>query len=173
MTNQNSNISLRKGMHRFSGKEFLLLLLCLVLGCFYNFSGFTRRNIKSIAIPVFENQTIKYGIEETLTKLVIDAFIQDNRLEVLDREDAESILLGEITGYNREPFSYDERAQIKDYKVEIAVKLVYKDKKDQTLWQKELKEYYLYPYEESEEAGIDSLCGELANDILKGVLEEW
>jgi hypothetical protein len=131
------------------------------------------RDIHSIAIPVFENKTIKFGLEETFTKSVIDAFIQDNRMKVLDKESAESILLGEITTYTREPFSYDDQEHVKDYKIVVGMKLTYKDKEGKALSDKQVTDWYLYSSEETEEQGIDGLCKKFANDIVRGILEGW
>ncbi|MDI6840253.1 MAG: LptE family protein [bacterium] len=150
-----------------------LIFLHIVSGCTYNFSGFTTRDIKSIAIPTFENHTVKYSIDEILTKSVISAFIQDNRLKLLDRKVADSILLGEILNYNRTPFSYDEHSNVKDYKIELTVKLTYKDKSGKTILEKELINWFLYSYDISEETGIEKLCSIVADDIIKGILEGW
>ncbi|MCK4352319.1 LptE family protein [candidate division WOR-3 bacterium] len=150
-----------------------VLLCSCALGCTYNFSGFTKSDIKSIAIPVFENQTIKYGIEEILTRFVIDAFIQDNRLKVLERKSADSILLGKIISYKRAPFSYNENAEVKDYKIELVIKLTYKDKERKTIFEKELNEWILYSSEVTEEDGIENLCTKTSADILRGIIEGW
>ena len=150
------------------------LSFLILSGCAYNFRGFVARDVSSIAIPVFENQTVKYGIEEQLTKLVIDAFIKDNQLKVLDRKSADSILLGEIIKYNRAPFSYDDQANVKDYKIELNVKLTYKKSlNDKVILEKELKDWSLYSSQKTEEEGIEELCEKIADDILKGIMEGW
>lgn len=147
----------------------LVLLLCA--GCAYNFVGFTSRNIRSIAIPVFENKTVKYEIETELTKSVIDAFVQDNRLKVLDKNSAESILLGEILQYKRTTNSYDDAGDVKDYKLEFMVKLTYKDKMDKVILTKEITDWDTYLSSESEEIGITKLCNKFALNIVNIVLE--
>lgn len=106
-------------------KNLLFFLIILTSGCTFNFSGFNPRSTKSIAIPVFENETNRYGIEETMTKSLTDAFIQDNRLRVIDRKKAGTVLLGKITSYTRTPFSYDNKNNVKDYKIEMGMDLVY------------------------------------------------
>lgn len=40
----------------------------------YSFSGNLPGGVKSIAIPVFENQTAEFGIVETLTDEVVGQF---------------------------------------------------------------------------------------------------
>lgn len=131
------------------------------------------RDIDSIAIPVFENKTIKYGIEEVLTKSVIDCFIKDSRLKVLDRKASESILLGEVTAYNRAPYSYDDQANVKDYKIELGIKLTYKDSAGKTLLEKQISDWHTYSAQSPEEDGIEKLCQKLADDILRGIMEGW
>ena len=153
--------------------KLLVLLLTVFIGCTYSFEGFTTSGIKSIAIPMFENKTIKPGIEEIITQKIEDAFIKDNRLKVVAEKDANSILLGKITSYNRVPFSYDENENIKDYKIEISLSVVYKNKKGETLWEKKLKEWTTYPVSETEEYGIEDVASKAAQDILRGTLEGW
>jgi len=153
-------------------KIFILLLTSLV-GCTYSFKGFTTSGIKSIAIPLFENKTIKPDIEEVITQKIGDAFVEDNRLKVAAEKDANSILLGKITSYDRVPFSYDENENVKDYKIEISLNLIYKNNKDETLWEKQLKEWTTYPVSETEEEGIEDVASKAAEDILRGTLEGW
>lgn len=156
-------------------KIYVLILLCFYpLSCAYNFRGFVARDIHSIAIPVFENRTVKYGIEEQLTKLVTDAFIKDNRLKLLDRKSADSILLGEIVRYNKAPFSYDDQENVKDYKVDLGIKLTYKKSSgDKIILEKELRDWSLYSSQETEEDGLEKLCEKLADDMLKGIMGGW
>ncbi len=150
---------------------------CISLGCAYNFKGYVSRpNIHSVAIPVFENKTVKYGLEELLTKRIIDAFIKDNRLNVLGKEKAESILLGEITGYSKVPFSYDTQANVKDYKVEISLKLTYyrtpiTDNRT-PITDNRITDWYVYSAQETEEIGIEKLCDKISDDIVRSILEE-
>ncbi|MDD5528574.1 MAG: LPS assembly lipoprotein LptE [bacterium] len=150
---------------------FWVFFSLIILGCTYNFKGFSSRNIRSVAVPVFENKTSQYELESKLTKSVIDAFIQDNRLKVLDKSNAESILTGEILQYKREVFSYDDKENVKDYKVEVMVKLTYKDKSGKVLLSKELSEYYLYQVNETEESCVDALCSKMSLSVLKTVIE--
>ncbi|MBI4722899.1 MAG: hypothetical protein HY769_07915 [Candidatus Stahlbacteria bacterium] len=150
-----------------------LIPIFLLLGCAYNFKGYVANpNIHSVAIPVFENKTVRYGLEEVFTKKIIDAFIKDNRLKVLDKEKAESILLGEITGYSRTPFSYDDQANVKDYKVEIMLKLTYQLLNPTNSTNRTLTDWYVYSAQETEEIGIEKLCDKFSDDIVRSILEE-
>jgi len=153
--------------------KILILLLASLAGCTYSFQGFTTSGIRSIAIPLFENKTIKPGIEEVITQKIEDAFIEDNRLKVVSEKDAGSILLGKITSYDRVPFSYDENENVKDYKIEISLSIIYKNNKGEMLWEKQLKEWITYPVSETEEDGIEDVASKATEDILRGTLEGW
>ncbi len=123
---------------------------------------------------MFENTTIKYGIEQTVTEKIINQFVRDNRLKVYsDKKKAASILLGKITAYNNNPFSYDEKENVKDYKIEVSLELIYKDAKDNTILEKKLNEWITYPIDETEEDGIEKLAEKIAYDILQGITTGW
>jgi hypothetical protein len=148
---------------------FILYLLSFILfifsGCTYNFSGFMRSNIKSIYIPLFENQTIKYGIEEEITRSVIDAFIQDNKLKIKKKSD--SILIGKILSYERKAFTYDENENVREYRIDIALNLIYKVRNGDVLWEKKLTEWTTYSSEETEENGIKDIANKIGDDTIR------
>jgi hypothetical protein len=53
----------------------------LLLSCGpYSFSGSTVTEYKNIFIPVFENETVEYGLGEALTTRVTEAFVSDHSL---------------------------------------------------------------------------------------------
>jgi len=102
-------------------------------------------HIKSLYIPIFVNQTFQYGLEEVITNLVIEEFIKDGQIEVIDRELADAELKGRILSYERVPFSYDKEGNINKYKVSIKVSFGLTDlKENRLLWQEEWQEIVLY-----------------------------
>lgn len=145
----------------------------IIAGCIYNFSGFTSREFKSIFIEVFENKTIKYGIEEKLTKAIIDEFIADNRIKIVDKQKSDAYMNGEIIEYTRKPFSYDEHANVKDYKIEMSISITVRNKEDKLLFNKKITRWLSYPQEEDEDIQIENLCKLIAEDIVKGICESW
>jgi len=152
----------------------LLLLPSLLSCCTYSFSGLSSE-IRSVAIPVFRNKTNRYGIEEVLTRKVVDAFVSDNRLRVVEREKAQSVLMGEVISFKREPFSYDEKEQVRQYRVEISVELSHQRLPEaEPLWQGRIDEWGTYSaVTGTEEEGIEEAASKLAQEVLRRTLEQW
>jgi hypothetical protein len=67
---------------------FALLLACGP----YSFSGTTLGGIKTVYIPVFENETIEYGLGDELTNDVTSAIVADNTLKVVGQNAADAII---------------------------------------------------------------------------------
>src|SRR5437867_950514 len=78
-------------------------------------------HIKTIAIPVFENQTTEYTLEQELTQAVIDRFVQDNHLKVVDERSANAVLRGKITDYRNTVFGFSAAVQAQEYRVTVEV----------------------------------------------------
>jgi len=78
----------------------LALALCacaLSTGCGYSTKPLIREDIKTIYVPVFDNQTFRRFHEATLTQAVVDEIKQKTHLRIVPREVADSVLIGEIT----------------------------------------------------------------------------
>ncbi len=61
------------------------------------------RSVKSIAIPVFTNNTLIPRISVLMTDTVIKQFQQDGTYRIRSQEDADAILKGEIETITRSP----------------------------------------------------------------------
>jgi hypothetical protein len=63
----------------------------------YSFKGALPSYLQTIAIPLFEDRSRWVGLQEELTLGVVDAFVRDNTLEVVENEeDADLILYATI-----------------------------------------------------------------------------
>ncbi len=92
-------------------------------------------NIQHVAIPVFENKTGQPNVEALLTKKVVDDFRQDGRLQVTGTEQADAILTGTIQRYDRIVLTRDVNQVPQEYKLQVAVDLVFTEVKTGTeLW---------------------------------------
>ncbi|MCK5074906.1 MAG: LptE family protein [Calditrichia bacterium] len=83
----------------------LLSLTLLFINCFkYSFKGALPSYLKTIYIPLFDEKSAFTLPEDTelLTQEVIDKFIEDNTLKIVDKEkDADLILTGAISSINK------------------------------------------------------------------------
>ncbi|MDI6736346.1 MAG: LptE family protein [bacterium] len=127
-------------------KRLLLLWFILSLSsCVHTPIRTLPDHINSISIPIFTNQTFQYGLEGVLTNMVIEEFIKDGRLKVVDRESADAKLNGTIISYERVPFSYDNKGNVDKYRVSISVRLELTDvPNNKLLWQEQYQEVVLY-----------------------------
>ncbi len=121
-----------------------VFLLILLLGCGYQMVGKeTHRppGITSIAIPTFINQTFEPGIEIPLTQGFLREFIQDRRVKVVDRKEADSILEGVIKSFQIHSVSYDRSGIAQEYQTTVKLDLTLRKRNGEVLWvQKDLTE---------------------------------
>ena len=106
-----------------------------VAGCFFlSGCGYTQEaklpsGIKTIAIPTFKNEippqeqfAYRPGIEIELTNALIDRFIFDGNLKVVDEDKAEAILEGSIISYEQEGLRFDRLESVEEYRLFLVVK---------------------------------------------------
>ena len=168
-------------------KDFLWLVFLLFFGCgFYSFSGSPLSGINTIGIPVFENQTLEYGISESLTDSLINLFVRDNTLKVVNEKKADSVLKGAIMKYERVAHTFDASENVKEYKVRIFVDASFEDKKHKkVMWeQKNMEGWGIYSAVailttsgadsiETEDSGKARAIKKLAEDILNKTVKGW
>ena len=152
-------------------------LLLLISGCgVYSFSGSGLSGIKTIATPLFDNQTQEYGLREALTEEIAERFVQDNTLKVVNERSADSILRGVITKYEREAHTFDEEENIEEYIVRIWVEVTFEEKKGKKIIWKEdnLLGWGIYSaQDETEEMGKERAIEKLAEDIVNKTVKGW
>ncbi|UCB53460.1 MAG: LptE family protein [Candidatus Zixiibacteriota bacterium] len=152
-------------------------LLLLLSGCgIYSFSGSGLSGIKTIAIPLFENQTQEYGIREALTEKIAERFVQDNSLKVVNERSADSILRGVITRYTRESHTFDEQENPQEYIARIWVKVTFEEKEGKkVVWKEDsLLGWGIYSaQDETEEMGKERAIEKLAEDIVNKTVKGW
>ncbi len=116
----------------------LSLALALLGGCGYSLRGNLPGHIRTVAIPVFANKTQQPGAETLLTAAVVDAFVTSGRLRVVRPEEADSILQGEIVGYQLNSLSFDPGANVREYRLTVTLNLEFRDvKNNAVLWRQD------------------------------------
>jgi hypothetical protein len=166
----------------------LLFFLFWVSGCgYYSFSGSSLPGIKTVAVPLFDNQTEEYGIRESLTETIANRFVTDNTLKVVNEKIADSILHGSITKYLREAYTFDEQENIKEYIVRIWVNVWFEEKKSKkTIWKEDnIEGWGIYCFtncvdqngnpksEETEDDGKQRAIEKLAEEITNRTVKGW
>lgn len=167
---------------RFFGGLLLFSLLFFISACVSMPVSVLPSNIKKIAIHNFSNNTVRYGVEEKLTRKVVEEFLRNGRLEVVNADQADALLTGTIVRYSLEPVSYDAQGVIEQYKLYIGVDVTFKDVAQDTILWTENNIYEDYTYYvtakagqlvETENEAQEVVTDLLARDIMRRTVVGW
>jgi outer membrane lipopolysaccharide assembly protein LptE/RlpB len=132
----------------FRKKLFLTFFAVLLAGCGYQMVGKETHvppGINSIAIPTFVNQTFEPGIEVPFTQGFLREFIQDRRVKVVGRDEADSVLEGVIKSFQIYSVSYDRSGIALEYQTTLVIDLTLRKKTGEILWmEKDLSDSRVY-----------------------------
>jgi len=114
-------------------------MVALALGaasCAYTTStALLPSHLKTVAVPVFENGTPEYTLEQAVTDAVIARFVADNHLKIVDERSADCVIKGRITLYKNSVFGFSQTAQAQEYRVTLGASVTFKDQvKNRELW---------------------------------------
>lgn len=115
------------------------LLLTVLAGCGYHLAGSNRLpdDIRTIAVPVFFNETFEPTLENAVTSAVKQEFLTNSRLTVVnDPEEADLVLRGTIVSFGLTPVTFDRTTSVVlEYRVRIRASVTVEDRRTQkVLW---------------------------------------
>jgi hypothetical protein len=114
--------------------------LLMSMGCGYHTSGHMVRlpsDIHTIYVPMFENTTQTFRVEQTLTAAVVQEFRSRTDFRVVTTSDgnADATLKGMVTYTANSPLTYDSvTGRISSSVVTISMKVSLVSKGGKTLW---------------------------------------
>ena len=128
---------------------FVLAIYCLFFsGCGYRLVGTGNAlppHIKTIHIPVFENTSSQPEIHRQLTSFVLQSFISDGRLKIVNKGEADLILDATLSYYNLRNVAFSSQDLVSDIIIELEIDLKVTDRvKNEILIKKELKQQWDY-----------------------------
>ena len=116
----------------------LAALFGTLVGCGYSFTGSLPSHIKTVAVPIFTNKTQEPAVENAITAAVIDAFANSGKLKVVPAGQADSILEGEIVGYQLQSIAFDRRINVREYRLLVTLNIQFRDvRRGGMLWRQE------------------------------------
>ena len=65
--------------------------------------------ITRVEVPVFENHTARTDVGRVLTEDFINQLLGSAKVRVAAGEEAQALILGTVTGYRREPITFDSK----------------------------------------------------------------
>jgi hypothetical protein len=154
----------------------------LASGCGYTASpALLPPHLKTVGIPLFENETSEYTLEQDVTDAVVKAFVADNHLRVVDEKSADCVVKGKLTDYRNAVFGISNAELAQEYRVTIAVSVVFKDAvKNREIWHDDIVKtanYYVQPVPgqqaKTELDGRKEAIQKIADEILSRSIESW
>ena len=162
-------------MNRIYGFVMVLVVLGLV-SCATTRDTALGGDYRTIAIPVFKNETMEQGLEETLTASVIRAFIRDRRLRVTDRSHADVILEGRITHVDVQAIGFTDLDRAIGYDMTMVVQAQMVDRDSGQVLTSQptftVRGPFLLSNEPSAERQQD-ITGKLADSMISRFLDGW
>ncbi|MFY9555640.1 MAG: LptE family protein [Blastocatellia bacterium] len=164
---------------------FALALFMIVDVCGYKRAGKGRSlpsGIKTIAVPVFQNSSLKYSVEQRFTRAVIEEILKRARglRVVTNQEDADAVLNGDIRGFRAVGSILDDRGRTRVWDVQIIVSVVVRDLKTRKILFENPRmsfegEYQLSDDPQSffneENPAVDRIAKDFAQTIVSTIME--
>lgn len=157
---------------------FYSLLVGLSISCgYYSFTGSIPSDIKTVAIPLFDDNTSFPGVREDLTNNVIDAFINDNTLQVVPESKADLLITGTILSIREKAAIITTGEDVEQYEVYVNVKVkCIEIKSGKVWWEKTLRRFGIMGGLENLDArndAIETALIEITQDVLDNTLANW
>ena len=135
-------------------KKLLILPLFLLCACaavqdeiYYKPNAqILPQHIKKIHVRPFINRTEVFALEDRLTISVVDEFLNNGQYSIVNENQADGVLAGEIMRYILLPVQYDTQLVPTVYRMEVLLTLRFIDKTtNETIWQEPgLVQVYTY-----------------------------
>lgn len=151
----------------------------VVVGCYSFRGGSVPPYLKTIAIPIAEDQSA-FGdptLRDSFTKQLIDLFMKDNTLQLTDRNTADSMIESVITEVKDVPAVLQAGEQVAQRQITVTVRVTFQDLKlRKKMWEKTFSKTGNYPSSgglTQRSTGIDQAVGKLTEDILNETVAGW
>jgi outer membrane lipopolysaccharide assembly protein LptE/RlpB len=168
---------------------YCLLSIVLLAGCGYTTSSTLPRSIKTIHVESFKNN-IDFAqeghrniylplLEVKVQNGIINRFLFDGNLKIVEADRADIILKGELTGYDRTVLRYTDEEDAQEYRIHVTVSLELQDaKKQEVSWTEsgfvgEATYFVSGSLAKSEESAVDEAVTDLARRVVERTVEDW
>jgi len=141
----------------------ILLFSFFVFSCGYHLVGTSSslpKNVKKIYVPTFKNNTSQPEVEERLTDAVSKEISQRGMFQLVkSKDEADGILLGEISQFDLVPVNLDKEGRALEYQIIVSLKVSLKSSDEkETYWQNDSFRFYeRYPIDISSSDYFDKL----------------
>ena len=152
-----------------------LAALCIGGCAYYSTSGGLLGGIRSIGIPVADNQTSEFAVAERLTELADSLYTEDGQLRVVDEESADALLQLNVISIEDRPHTYTtttaEETEQYRFAVLVAAELVRVEDGEVLLALAELEGWGTYDAASAEEKGRDPAVERALGMVLEELVD--
>jgi Lipopolysaccharide-assembly len=139
-------------------------------------------DIKTIAVPVFQNSSLKYRVEQRFTQAVIEEIIKRARaLRITtSADDADAVLNGDIRSFRAAGSILDERGRTRVWDVRIVINITLRDQRTRKILFQDPRMAFEGEYELSddpqsffneENPAVDRIAKDFARTIVSTIME--
>lgn len=147
---------------------YLITLSC----CGYSTRSLLPSHIQKVHIKLFENQTLKAGLDETATVNVIEAFRGGSNLRIVAEGEADIVIEGKVTGYNKTPYTYTSDQTVIEYKLTMKYSVRCVDQvKNDVFWEGSVSDWVTYTSDE--EQALIEVARKTAEKLVNTILTNW
>ena len=169
---------------------FKSLLLVVLLALTADVCGYKRagqgnslpKNIKILAVPIFQNSSLKYRVEQRFTKAVMEEILKRARgLHVTTNTDgADAVLSGDIRSFRAGGTILDQQGRTRVWEVSIVVSVTVRDSTTRKILYQNSRLSFEGEYELSddpetffneENAAVDRIAKDFAQTVISSILE--
>lgn len=149
------------------------LTFCMFVSC----CGYSTRSLlpdymQKVHIKLFENRTLKAGIDEIATSSVIDAFRSASNLRIVDENSADIVIEGKVSNFSKDPYTYTSGQTILEYKITVSFSIRCVDRvKNEVFWEGSVSDWATY--ETDEDAAVSEAIKKTAERLVNTVLTNW
>ena len=165
----------------------LLLMLVALAGCGYHTAGRAVRlpaSVRSIAVPVFVNQTQIYRIEQVLTRDVVRELVGRTHYHVVNDsgQTADVVLRGTVVSAQAQPLTYDAQSgRISSAVVTVSMKVSLSDHQGRVFFENQnytFRQQYQVSREvtsffEEETPALQRMSQDFARTLVSDILEAY
>jgi hypothetical protein len=105
----------------------ILVALVVLSGCGYTTEGLHRTDIRTVAVPTFQSQEFRRGLEQELTRELVRIIELRTPYKVTSQERADTIIEGQVIDLAEHVLAEDEDDVVTESQVTLRVSFRWKD----------------------------------------------
>ena len=170
-------------------KCFALVFALFFAGCGYTTGSLLPSKYKTLFVEPFKNKITYVSdtshslyiplLESKVRESIVDRFLFDGHLRISHQQQADLVLHGELTGYERQELRLTDNQDVQEFRIQITVSLTMDDMTTgNTFWTEpsftgEATYFTTGPQAKSESAALQEALTDLSRRVVERTIEDW